>query len=590
MIGGALLISKFLTQISRNQSVAKVTAEIDRIWKEQQPNLSQTLTLLKEKARTDPYPTTKLKELEAELAKIRKNLVAGVPTEPANAISMTLDADYDDLLKDYAAWKGVHEQAAINRDWTAQSPSELTPTLATLLGEESRLSAKVSAHFTDKPNAPTYKWRKAMHDNLAQSLFESKKLPQGTAKEWSELFQLILPDSPQPEWVELWAQLATLPIDNRVKKLEDVLKSLAAQKSAPPWVSHLVKRKLEDAQALVHRAQTQAASQTQPKGDSLQQLDASVDAAMATHFLHLLFLNQEPNAPKQEINELLKIHSFDFKERMRFWIGDFQSSAAQLKLWDPPETSKQTKTVTFRESFGSDNKITLEGKTLSLNFQIPKGLRLIAVDENQQTPTILFELRISQENSNPPEPLNFTPIMKSSLSLNGEVYQIPELEQFIQRCRIVSPTPPKWSLFALGTASRNLSFEVHPSNNLQPMHLKDGVSPDVQELMKEINELKTQKTADDIKLQKYRENLIELQNSRRAKKEKDEEAGRLTISISSTETALQVTRESLKSKEETLAREAKISPALGTYALEIGGMRLCKIELTAPAPAAPDPK
>jgi hypothetical protein len=590
MIGGALLISNFINQRSENQRVAEVTAEIDRIWLEQKPNLIQTRTLLKKKARIDPYPTTKLKELEAELAKIRKNLVAGVPSETANAISMTLDAEFDELLKDYASWKAVHEQAAINRDWTAQSPGELTPTLATLLGEESRLSAKVSAHFTDKPNAPTYEWRKAMHDNLAKSLSESKGLPQGTAKEWSELFHLILPDSPQPEWVGLWAQLATLPIDNRVKKLEGVLKSLADQKNAPPWVSHLVKRKLEEAQALVHRAQPQATSQTKPQDNSPKQLDASLDTAMATHFLHLLFLNQEPNAPKQETNELLKIHSFDIKERMRFWVGDFQTPAAQLKQWALPEKSKQTKALTVRESFGSDKKITLEGTALSLNFQIPKGLRLIAVDEDQQTPTILFELRISQEDSNPPEPLNFTPIMKSSVSLNGEVYQIPELEQFIQRCRIVPATTTKWSIIASSQGSFGWTFPLHPAGNLTPMHLKNGINPEVKKLSQEIDKLIESEKEPTRKIKLYNDQLKELEKSPKAKKIKDEETNSIKLSLSKAEGELTHVQDTLKQKREALKNAPKILPRPGQYFLEFGSVRLCKIELTAPAPAAPDPK
>lgn len=244
MIGGALLISNFINQDVENRRVAEVVKEIDRIWKEQQPNLSQTLKLLKEKARTDPYPTSKLKELEAELAKIRKNLAAGVPSETANAITMTLDAEFDELLKAYASWKAVHEQAAINRDWTAQSPSELTPTLATLLGEESRLSAKVSAHFTDKPNAPTYEWRKAMHDNLAKSLSESKGLPEGTAKEWSELLNLIQPESPIPEWMTAWMASNAPMTPEHIEQLEALQRKRAKDNVWPNWVNRLIDSKI----------------------------------------------------------------------------------------------------------------------------------------------------------------------------------------------------------------------------------------------------------------------------------------------------------------------------------------------------------
>jgi hypothetical protein len=439
MIGGALLISNFINQRVENRRVAEVIKEIDRIWKEQQPNLNQTLTFLKDKARTDPNLPAKLKELETQFATIRESLKTGVPTGPIIGLSMNLEPDFGQLQDANDKWVSCQSIQNLKSSWENQPPGLIQASLATALNQEETARQQVAKHFKDLP-APSKEWHARLHQDIINLCRQSTAKPQGTGKEWNALLDLIKPGENKPDWLGLWVDVEELPATDRLTKLDEFAKRLAKYDNVPGWLPLLITAQKEKAQSIADKTKPSQSNATNTAAPPSKTLNATADTIDATHPIHLLVLPSVSDLQRLA-NQMLAQQTLELKRPMRLWVGSLSAPAIDLIAWKDWTSIKKPPAgdLAFYKDLEIEqpNTIKITKDRLVLELPLAAGLRLVASDLNPKQPEILFELRVKTQESNVSQLFQFSSNPNIRAIPAGTDLLIPDPIALVSRLNIV---------------------------------------------------------------------------------------------------------------------------------------------------------
>lgn len=515
MIGGAILISRFINTRADTKRVEALNQQITDLWTSQKPKLPETERYLRTEALTDHSLSEPLAQLNERLQKIRASLEAGEPQDSISAISKkTLPRDFQELLDAYETWQKSHRLASQKRDWLQQSPGDLTAPMKSQLEEAARAHAKVASHFNQEFSAGTPNWRKTMHDNLAQALSESKKPPQGTAKEWSDLLALIQPDSPKPEWMVAWLS-ADLPMTpEQIKQLEIQYGKSANNDVWPGWVTQTIDSKLaRSRQAKVAPAQMkqQGNEDSQKKVVGVPFYDELQDTwpiYVAHQSGQASLLEALQQLPPLDVNHetfaLISPTLPQLKKAMSTGPAFLDaSSAAELE---------SDGTLIWRKA-KMDTSSTLAYKEQKFT-KVPEGFvggKMVFSQIKDRKPVLAVHLATPQTHAEAIQLLNFKQTPKYTAEQSGTVVRIPGLASLLNRLRNISE-PLILSVSTAQVSTNRLNFRANPTDAIIQFQVPKVDPKVVSAKNKELNELRTA-------IKKDQQAITEIENSNQADRE-----------------------------------------------------------------------
>jgi hypothetical protein len=512
MIGGALLISNFINQRVENRRVAAIHQQIADLWTRQKPNLPETERYLRTEALTDHSLPDSLAQLNERLQKIRASLEAGEPQDSISAISKkTLPRDFQELLDAYELWQKSHHAASQKREWLQLSPGELTASLKSQLEETTRARTTVASRFSGEFPVGTPNWRKAIYNDLAQTLSESKERPKGTAKEWTDLLALIQPDTPLPEWITGWMASEAPMTPEQIKQLETHQRTLASNDTAPNWVTQMINSKLaKSSQAKVEHGPTKEQDTKDGKKEPLS--FSFYDELKDTW---PIFVAQQSDQASL-IETLQQLPPIELTHEMMALISPslpalkaaMTKKAAFLDLTSS-HTVEPNGTLIWRKS-KMDTSSTLAFKASRLT-KLPDsftGGKILFTKANDPKPQLAIHIATPQTHDYAVHVLNFKDTPTFTAQQSGTVVRIQGLASLLNRLNNVSEP-----LILTGNtpqlAAIRLNFRSNPTDVILQFQLPKVDPSVVRTKTKELNELKAA-------IEKDQDEITEIENSNEA--------------------------------------------------------------------------